>query len=402
MEKISRRAGVALALLAILALWPGPAGLLAQTPASTTEIVVGYAVPISGGLSVVGRLSDQAHRLWVEHVNAQGGILVKELGKKLPVRVIVYDSRSTTSDAQRMYEKLIAEDKVHFVLGAWGSADAFAVSVVTERHGYPFLPSAASAEGIYQRGFKTVFQLSQRPSQTAEAIAEFLTPLKGQIKTVAVAQQNYVYTNDIMEVLEPKLKSAGFDIVAKELFPRGSQEFTGVITKVKAAQPDAFLVIAVPPDFFPLPQQAETQGVKAKLKYSFLGPVFDAWMKAMGKGSEGWIESPGWAQGMRFPGAENFEKDFAAKYGVAASHDAAWAYAGDDILRQAIEKAGTLDRKKVLEVLHKESFTTINGTYKWDASGRAELLVPFTQVQGGKRVIVWPKSIATGELVLGK
>ena len=390
---------IALSVLAILVI--GPAPVLAQAPASPTEIVVGYAVPLSGPLSVVGRLADQAHQLWVGHVNAEGGIAIKELGKKLPVRAIVYDSRSTTSDAQRLYEKLIAEDKVHFVLGAWGSADTFAVGAVTERHGYPLLPSAASAEDIYKRGFKTVFQISQRPSQTAAAVAELFNSLQGQIKTIAIAQQNYVYINDVMQSLEPGLK--GFQIVGKELFPRGSQEFTGLVTKLAATRPDAIIAMTVPPDMVPLAKQIELQGVKPKLKYIFLGPIFDAWMKAMGDGAEGWVESPGWSPGLRFPGAERFEKDFAAKYNLSPSHDAAWAYAGDDILRRAIEKAGSLDRKKVLDTLHRESFTTINGTYKWDETGRVqELPVPFAQVQGGKRVIVWPASVATGKLILGR
>jgi len=397
-----RIVAITLVISAVLTFGAGVTGVFAQAPAPATEIVVGYAVPLSGGLSVVGRLADQAHRLWIDHINAQGGILVKEMGKKLPVRVIAYDSRSTTSDAQRLYEKLFTEDKVHFALGAWGSADAFALGAVTERYGYPFLPSAASAEGIYQRGFKTVFQLSPRPSETAEAIAGFLNSLRGKIKTVAVAQQNYVYINDIMQFLEPKLKSAGLEVIGKELFPRGSQEFTGVTTKIKAAGADAVLGMTVPPDMVPLAKQMELQGVKPKLKYIFLGPVFDAWMKAMGEGAEGWIESPGWTPGLQFPGAEKFEKDFAAKYGISASHDAAWAYAGDDMLRQAIEKAGTLDRKTVLEVLHRESFTTINGTYKWDESGRSKAFVPFTQVQGGKRVVVFPPTVARGEVVLGR
>jgi hypothetical protein len=56
----------------------------------------------------------------------------------------------------------------------------------------------------------------------------------------------------------------------------------------------------------------------------------------------------------------------------------------------------------VLELLHKESFTTINGTYKWDESGRGPTVVPFTQVQGGKRVIVWPAAVATGKVMLGR
>ncbi len=401
MRTMARITGIVVATGALLGLWPNLLAA-AQAAGAPAEIVVGYAVPLSGPLSVVGRLSDQAHQLWAQHVNARGGILLREFNTRVPVRVIQYDSRSTTSDAQRLYEKLISEDKVHFVLGSWGSADAFAVGAVTERHGYPLLPPSASAEGIYQRGFKTVFQISPRPSQTAEAITEFLNGLKGQVRTLAIAQQNYVYTNDIMQFLEPNLQKAGFSTAAKELFPRGSQEFTGVVTKLKAAGADAVVALTVPPDMVPLAKQIELQGMKPKLKYIFLGPIFDAWLKAMGEGAEGWVESPGWAPGLRFPGAEKFEKDFAAKYNLSPSHDAAWAYAADDVLRQAIELAGSPDRKKVLDLLHRETFSTINGSYRWDETGRTTVFVPFTQVQGGKRVIVWPPSVARGQVQLAK
>jgi ABC-type branched-subunit amino acid transport system substrate-binding protein len=122
----------------------------------------------------------------------------------------------------------------------------------------------------------------------------------------------------------------------------------------------------------------------------------------MGAGAEGWVEAPGWEPGLRFPGAEKFERGFVVKSHTSPTHDAAWAYAADDVLRRAIERAGTLDRHRVLDVLHREKFTTINGTYKWDATGRlAEFLVPFGQIQGGKLVIVWPPSVATANPILG-
>ena len=79
------------------------------------------------------------YKMWVEEVNAKGGIYVKEYGKKLPVELIIYDDKSDVGTMVKLVEKLILQDKVDLLLPPWGTAMHFAIAPVATKYGYPVI-----------------------------------------------------------------------------------------------------------------------------------------------------------------------------------------------------------------------------------------------------------------------
>lgn len=101
------------------------------------KIVIGQATSLSGPLaSGVAVSSGPVYEMWVEEVNAQGGIYVEEYGKKLPIEYIKYDDKSDMGTMTRLLEKLMIEDKVDFVLPPWGTAFLYAAAPIANKHGY--------------------------------------------------------------------------------------------------------------------------------------------------------------------------------------------------------------------------------------------------------------------------
>jgi branched-chain amino acid transport system substrate-binding protein len=143
-------------------------------------------------------------------------------------------------------------------------------------------------------------------------------------------------------------------------------------------------------------RQMHEIGFKPKLYSVNIGPMFtDEFLGKLGGISEGIIESGFWSPDLPYEGAREFFEAMTAKYNKHPSTDAAYAHIAVQVLQQAIEQAGTLDREKINQTLHSGKFSTILGPYEYDERGvNKHQMVFLCQVQDGKRVIVWPKEVA--------
>lgn len=367
--------------------------------AGKKEITIGYSISLTGKFSTEGTDTHRSYQLWAEDINKQGGIKVKDLGGSLPVRLVHYDDGSDTNNAVKNYERLITKDQVDLVFSPWGSGHNFAISALTEKYKYPIILTAAGSDSIFQRNFKYIFETTQLSSNMYNAVVDYMITKKDEIKTVAIAYENFLFTQSLHDALKPKLEQAGFKIVADEQYPLGGQDFSSILTKVKGLKPDAFLVVNIMPSSVYMTRQMNEVGLKPKFYSVNIGPMFsEEFIEKLGPASEGVIESGFWHKDLPFEGAKEFYDNFVAKYNKIPSTDAAYAFIGNQILRQAIEQAGTLDREKINQALHSAKFDTILGPYEYDERGVVKhQLIFISQVQNGQRVIVWPKEVATAE-----
>ncbi len=381
----------------LLAIGGDPAG--AQS-AAKKEILIGYSISLTGKFSTEGSETHRSYQMWADEVNQQGGIAVKEAGGKLPVKLLYYDDASDTNNAIKNYERVITKDEVDLIFSPWGSGHNFAVTPLTDKYKYPVLLSSAAADAIFQRGFTHVFEVTQLSSNMYNAYADYLISQKDRIKTVAIAYENFLFTQTLHDAIKPKLEKAGIRIVVDEQYPLGGQDFTSMLTKVRAAKPDAVLLINIMPSSVYATRQMNELGLKPKLYGVNIGPMFsDEFIGKLGAIAEGVVENGFWHPDLPFDGAKSFYERYEAKYKKKPSTDAAYAFIGAQILKQAVERAGTLDRARITATLRAGTFETIFGTYQYDEKGINKNQMTFLcQVQDGKRVIVWPKDITKNEL----
>ncbi len=365
-----------------------------------TEIVIGYSMSLTGKFSTEATEVHRGYQLWAEEVNKQGGITVKDAGGKLPVRLIHYDDTSETSNAIRNYERLITKDQVDLLFSPWGSGHNFAITALTDKSKYPVVLASAGSDRIFQRNFKYIFSTTQMASNMYTATVDYLITQKDKIKTVAIAYENFLFTQSLHDALLVKLKQQGIQVVVDEQYPLGGQDFTSMLTKIKAAKPDAFIVINIMPSSVYLTRQMVEVGFKPKYYSVNIGPMFaEEFVGALGPVAEGIVENGFWHPDLPYEGAKKFLQAYVAKYQKTPSTDAAYAYIASQIMHQAIEQAGTLDREKIAQTLRSGKFSTILGQYDYDQNGvNKSQLIFLCQVQNGKRVIVWPKNIANAEL----
>lgn len=182
---------------------------------------------------------------------------------------------------------------------------------------------------------------------------------------------------------------------------RGSRVHVAVAAREVAA-PDAVVVLNIMPAGLYLTRQLRELGIEPKIYFMLIGPAYEKEFRApLGRLAEGVLENGDWHPDLPFPGAKEFAAQFRGKAGKAVSFDAAFGWMGAQILAQAVEKAGTLDRAKITETLRRQEFMTVGGPYRYDEHGVNELQDRqnfLVQVQGGERVIVWPGAYATAKL----
>jgi branched-chain amino acid transport system substrate-binding protein len=179
-------------------------------------------------------------------------------------------------------------------------------------------------------------------------------------KRVAVVNVADAFGLELLNAGKPALQKAGFEIVYEASYPLGTQDVAPIISAAKAANPDAFVAFSYPPDTFALTEQAQIQKFDVGAFYVGVGTAFPGYIGRF-KDSANGVMGVGGVD----PNSKAIQ-DYRKKHKEVTGADAdSWAsattYAGLEILGQAIERAGTIDKAAVVAEIKKKPFTTVIG-----------------------------------------
>jgi branched-chain amino acid transport system substrate-binding protein len=385
------------AVLLVGAALLGPAtDATAQAP---TEIRVGATVAVTGPASAEVGHFKKMMELWAETINAQGGVMLKEYGKKLPIKIVVYDDTSKPPDAVRLYEKLVTEDKVHVLLGPYSSPITVAASTVAEKHQVPMIALEANSTGIFKRGFKWLVGVIDDGTKWSHHYFDMLKA-EGKAKSIGFVIEDTPHPKEVGSGSVPKAKEIGLEVKVEEYFPVATQDFTPIITKLKAANPDIVYMAAFPPREVTFFKQALEQGLNPREFHVIHHGV--AFYGAVGIKNANLVTGEAyWMPGVKAGNPKPFE-ELIQKLGVKVE-DYPWSgihYFGFEALVAGLEKAGTLDRDKLMAAIRSLDIETIGGRLRFDpTTGQGTLNAFPTQIQDGKYVTLWPAEIASGKHV---
>ncbi|MGH7334939.1 MAG: amino acid ABC transporter substrate-binding protein [Candidatus Rokuibacteriota bacterium] len=203
-------------------------GLVAAAEAQP-PIRIGASFAQTGVLAAVGQSRLLGSQLCVNHTNDKGGVL----GRKL--ELVVYDDGSDPATAVRLYEKLITQDKVDLVVGPNTSPIVDAVADVTEKHKMPMVTNATTTS-IYRKGRKFLFGMSPPSEVIHEGLID-LAAKKG-LKTVALINGDSLTGRAMTQGAIELAKKKGLQVVFVGAYPKGTTDFSTILAKVRAANPD--------------------------------------------------------------------------------------------------------------------------------------------------------------------
>jgi branched-chain amino acid transport system substrate-binding protein len=387
-----------------LAAWP----LLRarRAGAAPSAIRIGYTLSATGPYAPGVEMTQGPNNiLWAEEVNRKGGLYIKEFDRRIPVERVLYDDRSEPETAVRFYEKLATEDKVDLLLPPWGAAMNFATAPVANKYGYPMVAPTAGSRRIRELALPNFFVAIQQPELQMQALVAYLKDLSGRekIEKVAVLYVADLFGIEYSSALAPLIPVAGFELTEFRSYPLGVRDLSPVLKVIKSKNVDAVIGLTYPPDTILATTQAREIGLNPKLLYLAVGTSYPIFRDRFTTATEGVSGTGAWNPKVPYKGAKEYFAAFVKRWNKEPDRwSGAVAYASLQILEQAVEKAGTLDRKKIRDIIATDEFATIMGPVKFgDGVNR---LTPgmVGQWQKGEFEVVWPKDRATAEALYPK
>jgi branched-chain amino acid transport system substrate-binding protein len=366
------------------------------------KIVVGGARSLSGPLAMIG---DSAFRPVYEtffaEINAQGGIYVKEYGKKLPVELKIYDDKSDTGTMTRLLEKLIVEDKVDFILPPCGTAMLFAAAPIANKYGYIMSTAEGGATTIRDMlpSLPYVFvNLSFSDWYQLPVLADILS--EAGAKTAYIIYIADLHGIEYSGVAGVELPKKGISIVGVKSVPPDIKDLSTILKDAKKSKADAFLSFCYPDQNILATKQAMELGYNPKVFLTGPGANFGFYHAIFGPAVEGVMCFATW----------NCKQSAAAKAlcdklykGKPEALNDWWGHvlywAGMEFWKQAVEKAGTLDQKKIRDIMASSTFNTILGPthYTNGLMAKESHTGEIGQWQKGTMEVIGPKAKATAK-----
>ncbi len=403
------RRAIALLSLALVALVPR-ATAQAQAP---KEVVIGILYPLSGPVAQVGIDSTNAVKMAVDIINNGGSTLNLPVGKTagLPglggakIRLVIVDHQGKPDVGQAEAERLITQEKVHALYGAYFSSVTATASQVAERYGVPYLNAESSSPGLTERGFKWFFRTSPHDGHFSVAMFDFMKDLEKRrgvkIKTLGIMHEDTLFGVDSAKVQEDLAKKYGYEVSVKMAFG-----------KLKAANPDVFLPTSYTSDAFLFVKAAKNLDYNPKLLIAqnagWTDPTF---LTEMGKDAEGHITRAPFALDMADkkpmikPINELFKKMKDNPGGRDISDVPARAFTGFIVLADAINRAKSVNPEEIRKALvatnmpPEQLIMPWNGV-KFDEKGQnTGVRAILQQVQHGKYATIYPFELAAADVV---
>ncbi|HEV2054815.1 MAG TPA: amino acid ABC transporter substrate-binding protein [Methylomirabilota bacterium] len=367
------------------------AACLAPAPAEAqAPIKVGASLSLTGTYAQPGSYQKEGYELCADHLNAKGGLL----GRK--VEFVFYDDQSMPATGVRLYEKLITEDKVDAVMGPYSSPITEAVANVSEKYQKVMVSPLAATTSIFKKGRKYIFMVIS----PAEAYLEGLVDMaaKRGLKTIAVVNEDTLFTKASAVGVAEIAKKKGMQVVFQEAYPKGNTDFSALLTKLKAANPDVIAASTYFDDAVAITRQMKELNVSAKMYGVTVGGDLPKFYDLLKQNAEYVYGSTQWEGTLPYPGQKEFVDSYQKKFGHEPVYHSAAGYAGCVIYAEGVRRAGSLDSDKVRDQLLKLETRTFFGDYKVDPDGfqTAHKMVMF-QWQDGKKVTVWPDDLASGK-----
>jgi branched-chain amino acid transport system substrate-binding protein len=382
-------------------------------------VKIGAIFPLSGVSASAGKYAKAAIELGEDIVNTpHAGLesLPLGAGKGLPklggakIDVIFADHQGDPSVGQSETLRLITQDHVAAMLGAYQSSVSFAATAVAEREGIPFLVADSTAPNITERGFKWTFRTTPIGTDFATIYVKFLSELKAQghkVDKIAFVYENTDYGTSVSASIRDAAKKAGFDVVANVTYSANSTDVSPQVLQLKQLKPDVVIFISYTADAILY--------VKTMKNLDYLPPLViaddsgfsdPAFVNAVGNLAQGVVNRSAWAVGK--PGSPSYiiNQLYKAKTGENLDDTSGRIMEGFFVLADAINRAGSTKPEAIQAALKATDLKPAQlmmgyRGVKFDASGQNTLASSYLiQLQGKSYKAVWPAANATAKLEL--
>ena len=390
---------------------------IAPQASAADNVKIGVLFPLTGNAAAAGQASKAAVEVAAEIINGKHPELANiplAAEEGLPglggakLELIFVDHQGNPSVAQQQALRLVSQDKVNVLFGAYQSSCSLTATAIGERYGIPFMVGDSAALNITGRGFKWVYRVTPIASDYAATYMRFFADMKKQGKTInsiAVVNENTDYGTSVADAIEAEAKKSGINVAIRVPYSANATDVGPQVLQLKAKNPDAVIFISYTSDsilymktmrnldYLPPMAIGDDSGFSDP---SFIPAVFDVAQGAMNRSA--------WDIGK--PGSTTYKINemYKAKTGRDLDDTSARNMQAMLVLGEAINRAGSTDPEKIRAALAATDLKPAqlmmgyNGI-KFDQTGQNILAATYLiQLKDKAYKLVWPDSAAEVKL----
>jgi branched-chain amino acid transport system substrate-binding protein len=385
------------------------------------KIKIGALYPLSGQVAKSGEDTLNAIRLAVDVINnkTEGVDLPFAATEGLPklggakLEIIAADHQGSPEIGQAEAERLIEQQKVVALIGAFHSSVAATSSQVAERMGVPYISGESEATSLTERGFKWFFRTTPNSDTQAQDFFALLRQLNeknnAKIASIAIVSENTLWGEGFKKSLQKFVGNfKEFKVVAEITYQQGTADVTSEVQRLIAAKPDAVMHASYDAEAILFAKtykqyNLNPQGILA------IGAAFgsNAFRAALGSDADNFLVREHWSRDLagRKPVIAQVGKLYKERYGKDMDGTPARAFTAMMTLADAINRASSTEPEKVRQALVATKLGENDTIMPWegvqfDKTGQNLLTRGiFIQIQGGTPKTVWPFELAADKLV---
>jgi branched-chain amino acid transport system substrate-binding protein len=401
----------AAALAVSLALAPGSQVFAAGT------VKVGVLMPLTGNAGAAGQASKAAMEVAAEIINGKhpeltGIPLAADEG--LPglggakLDLVFVDHQGNPSVAQQQALRLVSQEKVNVLFGAYQSSCSLTATAVGERYGVPFVVGDSAAANVTTRGFKWLFRVTPIATDFAKAYMRFFDDMRKQgktIKSIAIVNENTDYGTSVAEAVEAEAKKANVDVALRVPYSANATDVGPQVLQLKDKNPDVVIFISYTSDAILYMKTMHNLDYKPPMVIGddsgFSDPSF---IPAVSDIAQDVINRSSWDIGK--PGSLTYKVNemYKAKTGRDLDDTSARNMQAMLVLGDALNRAGSTDPEKIREALSKTDLKPdqlmmgYDGV-KFDETGQnIKASTYLIQLKDKAYQLVWPEKFATAKV----
>jgi branched-chain amino acid transport system substrate-binding protein len=359
-------------------------------------IRVGTAQSLSGRFATEGGDQLKGLQMWVDDLNARGQLL----GRR--VELVWFDDRSDPARVADLYRRLVEDEQVDLLIGPYSSELSLVATEVAEAAAFPIVTAAASANRIWERGYRNVFGIDV-PSSNYMDIAVTTAAQKGA-RTAALFYGTGDFAADVARGVRRELDRHGLKLLLDRQYdPEDASDLQQVARELLAIESQADVVFGATylQDMVTIGRAfGPGRQLKVKMLCLTVGPASAEFGEQLGNNVDGVTGVVQWLRTVRLPKAQDFSYRYRQIHGRNPGVHSAIGYSAGQVIEAAVRLAGTTDRDALRDQLRSMRFRSLIGRYEVDDTGRQVGKQNYLlQWQDGQRRLVAPPSVAETALI---
>lgn len=371
----------------------------------------GGTIRFGGSLGMTGRYAEtgvnirHGYETAIKFINEQmGGAEIG--GKKYRFELGIVDDASDPARATALIQRQV-DGNVSFFLGSYGSNVVLPCAGITEAAGKLTVQVGASADQIFQQGYRNIFGFFPRASRAWVTSLEFFKSLTPKPRSVTIIATNDAFSKLNAQAAAAGCKEIGLEVLDLLQLPEQVSDASSALATIRSKTPDILITTTVDQNSLVIVRQMIATDTNVPLLYQFLGPQLPMYRESLGAKATGVIMQLPWDARLDFKdpifGSTKAYIEYYNKTNTRPlSYHTVGASACITTYVEAMRAAGGLDPAKVRNALAATNITTAFGPVKFSPEGDGDAVVmgaKIGQVQNGQVQVVFPTDLKTANLI---